>query len=92
LTDQAGVKVKGTLDTSKLDIHAQFFVRVPLWGLVQLGTFVGGLHEGIGLKIKFSVADGAVRLYIKDKDVRLNVQLGVKFIGHINDDVKLFTI
>lgn len=85
--------MEGAVDTTTLTISATLYVRVPLWGRVKITSISGSLTEGIKLSINVLVASGTIGLrLVNGKEVRFMVDLDVKFVGKINDDIKLFTL
>jgi len=66
------------------------------FGGTQVGPkYTASVDKGIELSLNLKIAKGSVRLYKKDKDIRVHFDLtvGVKpFSKHFSDDVKVFQI
>jgi hypothetical protein len=85
-------QLEGSIDIGTLTLSATLYVRVPLWGRVKIISISGNLREGIKLSINVLVASGTIGLRLDGKDLRFLVDLEVKFVGKIKDDIKLFTL
>ena len=85
-------QLEGAIDPATLDLVANLYTRVPLWGRVLITPVSGNSREGIRLSIDVLVASGFFGLRLDGKDVRSIVDLNVKFVGKIKDDIKLFTL
>ena len=80
------------LELADTNINAKLYIRVPLWGCVEIAPLSGSFGDGINLNVNTPVATGTFGLRLEEKDVSTTVNQSVKSAGDINATVKLFTL
>jgi hypothetical protein len=92
-TDTIREQLEGFVDLKTLAINATLYVRVPLWGRVQISAFLGNLKVGVSLNIKELVATGTVVFTLVNSSVvQADVNLHVQFVGDLADNSVLFNL
>ena len=82
----------------KYSANGGIYIRIPIWGRVQLANITGDLVNGLEIKINGKVASGDIRLFTQKnvgngkQDLHAEIKLTAKFLGKFDDTVKILTI
>ncbi|KAM0535745.1 hypothetical protein ACHAQF_006327 [Verticillium nonalfalfae] len=77
----------GYIDTDTFEIG----ISVSILG-INVGNIYGNLKDGVGLNIDLFLAEGSIKLYLKNgNEVWINVDVSVKFDGSFQGDYKIIS-
>ncbi|CRK22314.1 hypothetical protein HYQ45_018626 [Verticillium longisporum] len=81
------IKISGYIDTDTFEIG----ISVSILG-INVGNIYGNLKDGVGLNIDLFLAEGSIKLYLKNgNEVWINVDVSVKFDGSFQGDYKIIS-
>ncbi len=82
----------GSVDKATFNVSVKLYVKVPIFGRVNIATIAGSLRKGVTVKINVAVASGSATLSLQGKVLYIELKLKVKFIGNIGGKYKLLTL
>ncbi|KAM0635675.1 hypothetical protein ACHAPW_001340 [Verticillium nonalfalfae] len=86
-TQWVATQISGYIDTDTFEIG----ISVSILG-INVGNIYGNLKDGVGLNIDLFLAEGSIKLYLKNgNEVWINVDVSVKFDGSFQGDYKIIS-